>query len=193
MTSDRRNDEVESDLSWFEGLAGRGDGSKAAKDGERVRAALLDSGAGEARAGPDWGDVVERGGAGVGFDARSAPAANEPIGGPWRWAVAAMVAVAVTLGVWRMTSEDPSPKMRGSGDRPAAVWRTPTPKDSAERLAADLRALGASVSVSPQSDGAFVVRVVASEAVRGAVNGRLASLEAALDSRGGLELLVGER
>lgn len=196
MTSDRRNDDVDSDLAWFEGLAGRSDGSKAAQDGERVRVALRDSTVTSKAQSPGWQAVVERGSGPAGVDRSKALAANDPprtTVKPWRWAMAATVAIAAGLGAWRMTNQESAPVMRGSVGQAAVVWRTAMPRESAELLAAELRALGATVLVLPQANAAFVVRVEAPEASRGAVNGRLAPLEAALDSGGRLEMIVSDR
>lgn len=195
-TSDRRDDDVDADLAWFEGLAGRGDDSKAGRDGERIRAALNISPDLDRKPEPDWAGVAGRVPGSANVDPRRPAAANEslrPASMPWRWALAAAVALAAALGIWRVTQQEPAEVMRGGGGQAAAVWRTAAPLESAEQLALELRSLGATVLLKQEANSIVIVSIEAPEPVRDAVNQRLASLETALDSVGRLELRVTNR
>lgn len=170
--------------AWLDGLAGRDADAPAARDGARIRKALI---------GPDVQAQPPAGGwAGVtgAVDATGqAPAANEGLFRPWRWGLAASLVLACGLVFWHYAPVGEDSQLRGSKTNTGATWLTPAPRESSEQLQAELKALGAIVTLTPV-EGGFRLHVEAPEAVRAAVNARLAEIEAALNARGQADIAV---
>ena len=202
MTSERPTDDADADatLPWMSGLAGRPGTGSAHADGARLRAALA----------PDapqatWRDIEARAAAEpvTGVDAAPAAARLRPDGppagkaandpSPWRWFG---WAAALLLGVGLVTlvptgGDDAGTSLRGlpgpvqQGPR----WLVERPLESAEALAAELRALHAEVTVTREG-AAAILHIRARPDAVGAVNARLAVLETGLDAEGRLRLEV---
>ncbi len=195
MASDSPHPEAE---QWLDGLAGRSGAGAAHVQGRQLRDALLTA---DTPALPPW-EQIERRAAQRSQPAdavitpverdlppKMAEAANESRWHPWH-ALAASVILALTV----LIAQQPAPEetgMRGLAGSAAAtaVWRVAQPQQAAAGLAADLRALGAVVTLRPQGQE-LALDIEAPAAAVNAVNHRLAALESALDTQGRLHLRV---
>lgn len=169
------------DKAFLDGLAGRaGSAGPDAAEGQRLRSALLaDDMSGPQSPRPDWDAVLD------------ASAANQSRYRPSLWgsALAAGLAVCAILSFWWNTYPEDG-RLRGTPGAASATWRSPQPLEDANQLAADLRALGAAADLAIAPDGSVSISIQAAAATADAVNGRLASLETALDRQGRLQLVV---
>lgn len=179
MATDRDDD------PFLEGLTGRPKGGAsesdpaARREGERLRQALLPDD--QNPAAPPWGAVLAR------------EAANDAR--PRRWLPAALAAGLCTLalGLWVLTPGEDSQWRGGPGAGPAATaspWRSANPRRDAESLAADLRALGSTVSLREGAANEWWLVIEAPPSAQRAVDQRLAPLETALDADGRLVVRV---
>ncbi len=178
---------------WLDGLAGRSGEGEAHAEGERLRHALKPDAQAAAPTKLPWAEIEKRASSPGRTEApgelETRAAAND---GQWRprygWAAALLVAASVALV---MQQREPGSRMRGDGS-PAATWMVAEPAAAADGLAADLRALGATVTVQPDGRD-LVLRIAADGSVAGLVNQRLAALETSLDGAGRLTLRVRDR
>ena len=170
--------------AWLEGLAGRDADSPAAREGARIRKALIGPALKAEPPPGGWGRVVGPV-SGVG----PALPANEGFFRPWRWGLAASLVLTSGLIIWHYAPLRDDAQLRGTAATVSALWLTPTPRESSEQLQAELRTLGATVSVTPAGEG-FRLHIESPEASRAAVNARLAPIEAALDARGQADITV---
>lgn len=185
--------------AWLDALAGRRAGGPDEADARALREALVPLPA-QAPA-PDWALLVAKADrVGPVVDTPPAPqavpgssrseAANQPQWAPrFGWAAALVLGTALVVALWR---PDGDATMRGGPANPAsaqAAWVVADPTTSAQDLAAQLRQAGAEVRVLERPDGLHLV-VSSAPAHRDAVNGRLQSLDTAVDAEGRLDLVV---
>lgn len=174
--------------AWLDGLADRPGDSAAHAEGRQLREALM-PGKLELEP-PPWSELEARA---ARPEATRSNAANAQRWGRMAWLASMGVASVVGVAVWAPWAEpggDPQmPTLRGAAGSTAATWLTINPRSDAERLAADLRSLGATVDLKDQA-GHIVMSVRATAERRDAVNLRLAALETALDASGSLTIKV---
>ena len=170
--------------AWLDGLAGRDADSPAAREGARIRKALIGPALKAEPPPGGWGRVV-----GPASAVGPALPANEGDFRPWRWGIAASVVLAGGLVFWQYAPLGEDLQLRGTASSAGTLWLTPTPRESSEQLQTELRALGATVVLTPVGEG-FRLHIESPEASRVAVNARLAQIEAALDARGQADITV---
>lgn len=196
MTEPSASDPVSTEGQvWLDGLAGRPGSGEVHAEGRLLRRALEVH---ETLEMPPWAEIERRAAmeASPGSaapsplpPARTATAANEAMWGPWH-SLAAGIVVCIVLAV-TLWPADKETAFRGisAGAGAEATWFVASPQESANGLANELRALGATVDLSTDGGG-FVLRVAAPDSSAAAVNQRLAALETALDASGQLVLRV---
>lgn len=186
---------------WLDGLAGRPGEGAAHAEGQRLRQALQPEGQAQ-KPRLSWAQLEQRAAAETLAPPPSpAPEAPSPVLAPrpaaandgwWRpwhgWAAAVLVTACVALV---MQQSEPEPQLRGSGGT-VATWVVDDPQAAADRLATELRGLGAQVQARPV-EGQVELTLQASGTAAEAVNRRLAPLETALDAAGTLTLRVRQR
>jgi hypothetical protein len=184
-------------VQWLDGLAGRSGSSDS--DGQHqgmlLRQALLDK---PMSGFATWAEI-ERLATGDSASApqpqpqpqaaRSEPAANQP----WlqrRFGLLAFMSIGATALAAYLWQPEPA-VMRGGATAGIAhsVWLTDDAPTAADRLASELRALGARVDVKTDANGA-TLDVHASQTSIAAVNRRLEALETGVDAGGRLMLQV---
>jgi hypothetical protein len=190
---DSHSTEAAEGSAALDGLTGRGGDSQAAREGARLREALLPR-AEEVRSveQPSWQSIVARARQPVApaRDFQKPVAANH-----WRWYQAAggvaLLAVLATTALWisHAPDETTSATMRGASTPSPATWRTEHPVDAARDLARQLESAGARVKLTTTSNGAML-EITCEVTGCQRINELLARLETSVDSQGRVTVQV---